>query len=221
MLEAARPEVPVLADYGLLYPPASLVLVEVTPCSWAEALFLEFVASRASEFPGAVAAASLREDFVASLSKSALPTVLVLRYLETLKSLGRRGSYTAIANVNELPRWLEASAKAHRFVYVYIADPEASTSERLVSEAASAVERALSEREVLQVTLFLDEIARSTVPGRRLEYAATVVYRVKEGKRGGASVLRVAKVKYGPKPPARVEFSVRSEGLVFEVLKEI
>jgi len=216
---AVKPEIPFLVTQGMLYPPSSLILVEATPYSQIEVVFLEFVYNRLREFPDEVLAASLREDLKSSLLKSSVQTLLVMKYIEALKL--KEDVLVYFEDPLELIEWLESSSQKATFIYAYLVDPTLAESTGVLERLSIASKNIVKQRDRVQLTLFVDESIRANAYGRRLEYLADIVFqfREKEGVEGGT--FRVLKTKFLVKPAIQVDYSVRRDGLIFEAIREI
>ncbi len=219
-LAPVLPEIQILAERGLLYPPVSIVLVETTPNTNPEMLFLYLVHRRVELSEGEILVVSLLEDFETSLETSIVPSPLIAKFRGTLEH--PRIHYRFFEKTDEMMRALELHYKDASFIYVYMAPPFQEV-EVAVGKVLSFIRRIRSViTRTFGLTLFIDATQAKTMQGRELEYLADIVFELVESGEGSpVSVIRVKRTKYQPKPDVSIEYSIGREDIVMQVVRSI
>ncbi len=218
-LSPVQPEFNVFAERGLLYPPLSIILVETTPASYPEALFLYMVYKRLELNDEDLFVASLLEDFETTLQASVIPSPLVLRFRELLRN--PRVHYRFFESIDDLMKAMDLHYKNISFMYIYTSS--LTGSRELVEKLTSFVRKVKSTlTRTFNLTIFIDSENLVNTAGRRLEYLADVIFEVREAtERGNVSVIYVKRTKLYPKPDIVVEYSLSREEVVLQVIRSI
>ena len=218
-LSPVHPEFHVFAERGLLYPPLSVVLVETTPSSYPEALFLYMIHKRLELNEEDLFVASLLEDFETTLQASVIPSPLVLKFRDLLRN--PRVHYRFFETVEDLMKAVELHYKNIYFMYIYTSS--LTGSKDLVEMLTNFVRKVKSTlSRTFNLTVFIDSENLANAAGRRLEYLADIIFEVKEAtEMGNVSIIYVKRTKLYPKPDIVVEYSLSREEVVLQVIRSI
>lgn len=234
LAEPVSPEIMVLAELGLIYPPSSLILVECSPETSPEVVFLEFVVRRMTSGERTLVL-SLRQDLLEDLRRSSVPFPVFSRYKHMMESAVNpdefsskaesRGipllSYAKANDAREIAEEIAKHAELFPFIYVYAVDLAALEEPGALESLAEAAEKTKRSRKRGSLTFFVDEAVRFRSAGRRLEYAADLVYRLVAASETGRALIVLARAKFTARPRVRIEYSITKEGVSFELVREI
>ncbi len=215
-----RPEIQLFLFFFLLYPPLTIVLYEVTPYSYSEALFLQLIKNRIQLDNKDVYVISILEDFSSTLKTSTVRIPVVNEFERIMTS--PLVHYRYYDDLDEAIKAIDLHYKDAEFIYIYMSDPTTVTNDdflKKISEIITKIKLNVSRR--LLISFFFDSFIRKTVLGRRIEHQADLVFDVveREGYNGGR--IRLLKSKFYPKPEIDVFYSFTRTGLEFQVMRSL
>ncbi|MGC8679555.1 MAG: hypothetical protein ACP5GN_04585 [Fervidicoccaceae archaeon] len=214
-----QPELSLLREMKIYYPPISLILYSVEPYANPETLFLYLILSRSEFEPDKdIFAGTYYMDFNALTTASAIPSPLVYKF-RNLITESPNVHFRSYESAEEFLRAIDLYYRSSNHLYLFV--PYLKENERDLPEKLGLLVKKikLTGRKSATLSIFLDSFIFSSPASRLLHYYSDAIFSLRMNEKTGKRELALNRLSFSSLPLSPLELSIESDGVRFQMVR--
>ncbi|MEM0021850.1 MAG: hypothetical protein QW039_05165 [Fervidicoccaceae archaeon] len=218
-LRINQPEIGLLREMRIYYPPISLNIYAVDPIANPEALFLYLVLSRSELEPDKdIFVGTFQYDFQGIISSSVIPTPLTSRFRFIINESPNIHFRTYEAT-EELLRAVDLYYRSSNHLYLFIPHLRENELEFLEKLAALLKKIKTTGRRSATVNIFIDIALMEKKEARLLKYYSDAIYVLRVNEKTRGRELALIKLSFSNPPSSPLEMLIDSDSVKFQIVR--
>lgn len=214
-----QPELAILRDMKIYYPPISLILYSVDPIANPEALFLFLILSRSEAEPDRdIFVGTFYLDFNNLFNTSVIPTPLTSKFRQIIED-SPNIHFRSYESEEEFLKAMELYYRSSNHMYFFI--PYLKETQKTLPERIGFIVKKLksSGRKSATVNIFLDSYIYSSSFSRLLLYYSDAIFSLRFNERTSRKELVINKLSFSNAPSMPLEMAVDNDTVRFQIMR--
>lgn len=214
-----QPELSLLREMKLYYPPISLILYSVEPFANPETLFLYLILTRSEIEPNKdIFVGTYYLDFNSIIITSSIPSPLTYKFRHLITE-SPNVHFRSYESSEEFLRAIDLYFRSSNHLYLFI--PFLREVDRDLPEKLGFLVKKikLTGRKTTTINVFLDSHIFSTESSKLLQYYSDAIFSLRSNERTGKKELVLNKLSFSSSFLSPLEMIIDSENVRFQIMR--